>query len=465
MHRSLLFSLLALTPAVLLGESATPSLGYTGAPTDHSGQNCTACHNTAPVNSDPLGSLTVTVEDYKPGIQQTIRILMQHPQKTRFGFQMTIREESNQTQSAGTFTSASSFVQVACDDGSQFGSAPPCTTARQFAEHKNAPTGSGTMSFEFDVLWMPPSQEVGRVDVYVAAVAGDGDQTAAGDSVYTVVKTLSNAGTCSLGPGVPTLVNAKNGASFLFPFSSNSMISVFGTGFQTSGHTRLVGLGDLVNNAFPTALSCVSVEVTGPGLAQPVLLPIAYVQFDQINAQMPVFSGVGPVTLTVILNPGAPTELRSDAAMLDALAPVAPAFFVASGTTTLAGQVVVNHTPLTLGDPAVIPGGHAAQPGEVVILYGTGFGDTTPAVATGQLAPPGLDPMTTSFTITIGSVTLSSSDTANVRYAGLSPGSLAGLYQFNVVVPTSTANGDIPVSIAIGGVQTQPGVTIPVQQP
>jgi len=62
--------------------------------------------------------------------------------------------------------------------------------------------------------------------------------------------------------------------------------------------------------------------------------------------------------------------------------------------------------------------------------------------------------------VTIGGATLASSD---VSYAGLSPGSISGLYQFDVRIPAGTAGGEVPVTISGGGVQTQSGATIPVQ--
>jgi uncharacterized protein (TIGR03437 family) len=49
---------------------------------------------------------------------------------------------------------------------------------------------------------------------------------------------------------------------------------------------------------------------------------------------------------------------------------------------------------------------------------------------------------------------------APVAYAGLVE---AGLYQFNVTVP-SVPNGDAAVVAQMGGVQTQTGVLITVQQ-
>ncbi|HEV2687695.1 MAG TPA: choice-of-anchor V domain-containing protein [Bryobacteraceae bacterium] len=454
MNRALFLLLLVLFPLVLVAERATPSIGFAGAPTDHGGQTCVTCHNSFPLNPAG-GSLTVTVGDYTPSRTQLIAVAVQFPQAARAGFQITIRQVSDETKTAGTFTPAVDPIQVRCDDGSQFGGAPPCNSLREFGEHVNAPqTNNGT--FEFDLTWTPPTTEVGDLHVYVTAVAADGDGTPLNDRVYTFVKTISPVGGCALNKK-PTLQTALNGASFQPPFSSNAMISVFGLGFEVSGRTRTAGLGDFVNGGFPPSLGCVAVEVTGPGITTPVRLPIAYVQPDQINAQAPVFTGTGPVMLTVIINPGKPNELRSDLATLNSLQPFAPAFFVFAPSKSIAAQIA--GTATIVANPAVVSGGRPAKPGEIVSLYGTGFGDTNPSVATGQLAT-GAASLTNSITVIIGGVTLASGD---VLYAGLSPGSISGLYQFNVRVPASVSDGDVPVSISIGGFQTQAGTTIPVQ--
>lgn len=454
MRRILPLLTLIMTPAALLAESVTPSLRFTGAPTD-GGQNCSTCHNSfGAANSDARGSVSVDISDYNPGVQQLIHVTVQHPLAARWGFQITIRQVSDETKQAGDFAAADP-VQVRCDDGSTLGSDAPCVSTREFAEHHNAPRTANGAGFRFDVLWTPPINEVGDLRVYVSAVAADGDNTAAGDRVYTLIKTISAVGACAISKK-PTLQKVQNAGSFQNAFSSNAMIAIFGLGFQVPGRTRTVGFGDIVNNSFPTTLACVAVEVTGPGLGQPVRLPISYVQQDQINAQAPVFTGTGPVQLTVILNPGQPTELRSDVATLTALQPFAPAFFLFPNSTSIAAQIA--GTATIIANPAVVAGGKFAKPGDIVTLYGTGFGATNPAVGTGQL-DAGIASLTNSITVTIGSVTLAPSD---ILYAGLSPGSISGLYQFNVRVPASTPDGDVPVSITIGGVQTQAG-TIPVQ--
>jgi len=181
------------------------------------------------------------------------------------------------------------------------------------------------------------------------------------------------------------------------------------------------------------------------------------VQQDQINAQAPMFSGAGPVSLTVIVNAGKPNELRSDVATLNAQA-FAPAFFTFGTSKSIAAQIA--GTATIVANPSVVAGGRPAKAGDLVSLYGTGFGDTNPSVGTGQLAT-GQATLTTPITVTIGGITLAPQD---VLYAGLSPMSISGLYQFNVRVPPSLPNGDALVVITIGGVQTQTGTTIPIQQ-
>jgi uncharacterized protein (TIGR03437 family) len=460
MRRTLLLTLLFAGPVAVLAESAMPSIGYTGAPTDHNGQDCSTCHNSfGGANTDSRGSVTADITSYNPGVQQTIHLMVQHPLAQRWGFQITIRSVSDETQSAGDFSPGNS-VQVVGDDGSRFGSAPPCNGMKEFSEHMNAPRSSSSSTpFEFDVLWTPPTSEVGDLHVYIAAVAADGDSTAANDRVYTLTRTISATGGCSI-TRRPTLTTAINAGSYQAPFSSKAMVAIKGLGFQTGSRTRIVGQGDIANNSFPTTLSCVSVQVTGPGIPQPVLLPISYVQTDQINAQMPAFSGTGPVMLTVIINPGKPNELRSDVATLNALQPFAPAFFVFGTSTSIAAEVAGTST--IIASPSVVQGARPAHPGEIVSLFGTGFGDTNPSVPAGQL-DAGISSLTNPISVNIGGVTLSSSD---VLYAGLSPQSISGLYQINVRIPVSAGAGDIPVTITIGGPggpQTQSGATIPVQ--
>ena len=46
-------------------------------------------------------------------------------------------------------------------------------------------------------------------------------------------------------------------------------------------------------------------------------------------------------------------------------------------------------------------------------------------------------------------------------YAGVAPGAISGLYQINIRLPQSVASGDVPITIAIGGL-TSPQTSIPI---
>lgn len=107
-----------------------------------------------------------------------------------------------------------------------------------------------------------------------------------------------------------------------------------------------------------------------------------------------------------------------------------PAFFT-FGARSIAAQHS-NFEPLA--DPAAVPGGRPGRPGDSIILYGTGFGPTVPAIAAGELADRPA-PLPDPVSITVGGV------------------------------PATVRDGDLPVLIQIGSARSQAGVSIPVREP
>jgi len=88
------------------------------------------------------------------------------------------------------------------------------------------------------------------------------------------------------------------------------------------------------------------------------------------------------------------------------------------------------------------------------LIFGTGFGPTTPAMSPGQIIAspaPLSDPA--QLKITIGGIT------ANVQFAGIVA---SGEYQFNVIVPV-VPDGDQPIVATIGGQSSQLSLSIPVR--
>ena len=94
----------------------------------------------------------------------------------------------------------------------------------------------------------------------------------------------------------------------------------------------------------------------------------------------------------------------------------------------------------------------AVKPGDVIVLFGTGFGATNPASPIGQIIPAA--PLANSMTVRVGG------SVAATQFTGIVG---AGLYQFNVVVP-AVPNGDNAVLMEIGGASTQPNVFLTVQR-
>jgi len=423
-------------PATLLAFSDGPPIARTGAAVD-GGIDCTACHRSfAPANSDPRGRISIQASPYVPGVKQTVKVVLEHPDGARWGFQLIARLVSDESKQAGAFT-ASSDIRVVCAPDTRNA---PCDGEREFATHRRVATQAGTVGMgTFDVEWTPPASDVGSVIFYAAGNVADNSGSNAGDRIFTTNTRISAA--CAF-TGRPTITSVVDGGSFQPGISQNSMITLFGSGFAPTGTSRVAARADFVDGKFPKELSCVAVEVAGQRAA------VSFVSGTQINAQAPTISSLGPVEVRVIANPGRPNEIRGDARGGVQLQRYSPAFFTFfSNGRNIAAQ----HTNFDLlADPSVVSGARPIAPGGVALLYGTGFGMTEPAWQAGDI-PDRLSRLRDTFSITVGGVTLRPED---ILYAGLSPGSISGLYQFNIRIPATTSDGDIPVVVEIGGLRT-----------
>ena len=85
--------------------------------------------------------------------------------------------------------------------------------------------------------------------------------------------------------------------------------------------------------------------------------------------------------------------------------------------------------------------------GEILILYGVGFGPTNPAVPAGT-AFSGSAPTPKDFQLQV----LLGNNLVPVAYSGMVG---AGLYQINLVIPNNTPSGDVPLRIVTPLVQAQ----------
>ena len=87
-----------------------------------------------------------------------------------------------------------------------------------------------------------------------------------------------------------------------------------------------------------------------------------------------------------------------------------------------------------------IPGinSRPAKAGDEIVLYGVGFGPVKPVIPAGELVGQA-NTLASAFSMSVGGTPV-----ASVPYAGLAPG-FTGLYQFNVKVPATPANGAVPL--------------------
>jgi uncharacterized protein (TIGR03437 family) len=229
----------------------------------------------------------------------------------------------------------------------------------------------------------------------------------------------------SVAPSITNVVNAASGSTTIAP---NTWISIFGENLATA--VRGWSGADFAKNQMPTNLDGVSATVN----KRPAY--VSYISPGQINVLTPPDVLKGQVNVDVTVR-GATSAAFSAKAAAES-----PSLFVVNGGP----YVAATHADGSFIGPA------PARPGELIVVYGNGFGATATPVIAGSASQSGsLSPLPV-FRIG-GSV-------ATVQFAGLvGPGE----FQFNVVVPANIADGDQTISATINGATTQAGTLISVK--
>jgi uncharacterized protein (TIGR03437 family) len=182
---------------------------------------------------------------------------------------------------------------------------------------------------------------------------------------------------------------------------------------------------------------------------------LSYVSPGQINLQAPDDAARGPVqvavttpggtaTATVTLGQFAPSFLLFDSKH------VAGIILRSNGSGAYGGGAydILGPTGTSLGYSTV-----AAKAGDIVELFGTGFGPTNPTVEAGEVFS-GAAATTNAVRFLINNVSVTP------MWVGLSG---AGLDQINLTVPAGLGTGDVSLVATVGGAQTPPYVVISLQ--
>ena len=237
----------------------------------------------------------------------------------------------------------------------------------------------------------------------------------------------------------PSITGVVNGASFQAGVVPNSWITINGTNLYSGSPDTWAKA--IVDGKLPDSLDGVSVSVGG----QPAY--IYYLSATQINAVAPNVAS-GNVSVTVKNSSGTSNAFKVVSQT------VQPAFFIWPG-----GYSVATHTDFSYAVKNGTFAGvttTAAKPGETIILWGTGFGPTTPAIPVGMEIPSTAAYLTTNaVTVTIGGLAASVYQGSAALASGF-----AALYQLAVTVPSSLAAGDYPVVATINGVVQSPSTTM-----
>jgi len=291
--------------------------------------------------------------------------------------------------------------------------------------------GSGTTPANVPVAVNPtgltPGQYAGSLSISAAGAANSPVKV-------NVTLTVSPAG------ARPSIAAVANGASFGEVIAPGMWITIRGA--NLSPVTREIRGDEFVGGRRPTEADGVSVQVNN----RPAFLH--YLSPTQLNVVSPDDNAAGPVSVTVTVNG------QTSAAFTATLQRVAPAFFLWPPN-----QVVATSADFQLRvRNGTFPGVAtvAARPGEVIILWGAGFGAVSPPVPAGAVAA-GTSLIAGAVRVTVGGI--------EAPYFGgaLAPGFTA-LYQLAIQIPTNAPDGDLPVIANVDGVASPAAAVIAVRR-
>jgi uncharacterized protein (TIGR03437 family) len=383
---------------------------------------------------------------YTPGVAMQILVTITDSTKAAYGFELTARSGTGNLTQAGDFTTTDANTQVLCTDKNfsdiNKDNGKPCPVAGfpvQWIEHTLAGFNASQQatpkgSFTYTMQWTPPATAVGPVTLYVAGNAGlAGPGTVTPTNIYSAKVVLqpgaasTNTPTINAG-GVVPIGSAVN------TVSAGSWVAIYGDNLATTTASW--------NGDFPQTLGGASVTVNG----KPAYL--YYASPGQVNIQTPDDTSTGSVNVVVTNSDGSATstvtlsQFAPSFPLLDAKHP-AGIILRADGSGAFgsgsSSYDIVGPAGTSLGYKTV-----PAKAGDSLVLFGVGFGPTSPAVPAGK-------PFSGAAK-TNSDVAFSINNKPVIPdFAGLTS---AGLFQFNIRVPAGLGTGEVPLTAAVGGVTT-----------
>jgi uncharacterized protein (TIGR03437 family) len=301
--------------------------------------------------------------------------------------------------------------------------------------HDGAAGVAGPVTIPTDVGSNNVSSDTGNVSIYRWVTAGDaaGVKTlnnvlANPSTAYVNLHTSDNPGgavRAQLGvvPPNPTANAVAPNVSTITGLAPGTIASIYGINLAPFA-ADLSGISPFFP-ALPITLNGVTVTVAGNKA------PLYYVSPGQINFEVPYETQPGNQNIVVGTAGGNSTVGGSVSA-------AAPSIFILDATNKV-GSVVKG------SDFSLITATNKVAVGDLVVIYSTGLGQTTPTVGTGTLVVP---PSATLFNNTVPVAVTVDTKSATIVYSLASPG-FTGLYQTAFTVP-SGVSGPVPLVLSIG---------------
>jgi uncharacterized protein (TIGR03437 family) len=334
-----------------------------------------------------------------------------------------------------------------------------------------APAAGGSMNISIQTAAICPWTISGLPSwiTVSGAASGTGSGTVTFDFLRSSGATLSatiliaGAAVVITQPGAvfPYINAVTNAASYGFSglITPGEIVVLYGSAL---GPSSLVAATVGSDGLYDTQLAETTVSFNGTPA------PIIYTSATQVAAIVPYeitsttpTSGpqAGQITVTATYQGESSTTIEE---FIPLIMSSAPGLFTLDSTGH--GQAAAINQDGTL-NTATTP----AKVGDVISLYATGEGQTTPPGVDGKLAAPPYPKPNSSVSLTIGGMP------AQVQYAGGAPGEVAGMMQVNAQIPSGIQTGNaVPVVLQVvsacnvggyGGTcsaSSQAGVTISV---
>jgi uncharacterized protein (TIGR03437 family) len=219
--------------------------------------------------------------------------------------------------------------------------------------------------------------------------------------------------------------------------SPGEIVVLYGSGI---GPAQLVKAAPGSDGSYGTQLANASVSFNG------IPAPMIYAWASQTAAIVPygITGAFAQVTVTY--------QDRTSQAFPVSMASSAPGIYTydSSGKGPAAA---INQDGVTVNTAAT-----PTKIGDIISLYATGEGQTTPAGVDGKAASVPYPYPNLPVTATVGG------QDAPVKYAGGAPGLVAGLMQVNIQIPSGIQTGNaVPVVLRVGDAFSPGGVTIAVR--